>query len=49
MTPPDQMATAASNHSPLFYVDEKALPTGARAITHLAADYLFGAAAKAKK
>jgi len=50
VTPPDQMATAASNHSPLFYVDEKALPTGARAITHLAADYLFGGAdAKAKR
>ncbi len=44
VTPPDQMATAASNHSPLFFVDEKALPTGARAITHLTADYLFGGA-----
>ena len=50
VTPPDQMATAASNHSPLFFADEKALPTGARAITHLAADYLLGGAdAKAKK
>ena len=27
VTPPDQMATAASNHSPRFYVDEGALPT----------------------
>jgi amidohydrolase len=41
VTPPDQMATAASNHSPRFYVDETALPTGARALAHLAADYLF--------
>jgi amidohydrolase len=41
VTPPDQMATAASNHSPLFYVDESALPTGARALAQMAADYLF--------
>lgn len=41
VTPPDQMATAASNHSPRFYVDEGALPTGARALAQLAADYLF--------
>jgi amidohydrolase len=41
VTPPDQMATAASNHSPLFYVDEAALPNGARALAQLAADYLF--------
>ncbi len=41
VTPPDQMATAASNHSPLFYVDEGALPTGSRALAQLAADYLF--------
>ena len=41
VTPPDQMATAASNHSPRFYVDEGALPTGSRALAHLAADYLF--------
>jgi amidohydrolase len=41
VTPPDQVATAASNHSPRFYVDEAALPTGARALAHLAADYLF--------
>ena len=41
VTPPDQMATAASNHSPRFYVDETALPTGARALAQLAADYLF--------
>ena len=41
VTPPDQMATAASNHSPRFYVDETALPTGARALAQLTADYLF--------
>ena len=41
VTPADRMATAASNHSPLFYVDEAALPTGSRALVQLAADYLF--------
>jgi amidohydrolase len=41
VTPKDQMATAASNHSPRFYVDEAALPTGSRLLAHLAADYLF--------
>ena len=41
VTPPEQMATAASNHSPLFYVDEGALPTGSRALAQMAADYLF--------
>jgi amidohydrolase len=41
VTPPDQVASAGSNHSPLFYVDEAALPTGSRALAHLAADYLF--------
>ncbi len=40
VTPADQMASAASNHSPLFYVDEGALPAGARALALLAADYL---------
>jgi hypothetical protein len=35
------MATADSNHSPRFFVDEGALPTGSRALAHLAADYLF--------
>jgi amidohydrolase len=44
VTPPDQMAAAASNHSPRFHVDEGALPTGSRALAHLAADYLFSAA-----
>jgi amidohydrolase len=40
ITPPDQVGKAASNHSPLFFVDEKALVTGVRALANLAADYL---------
>jgi amidohydrolase len=40
ITPPDQVGRAPSNHSPLFFVDEKALPTGVRALAHLAVDYL---------
>ena len=31
---------AASNHSPLFYVDESALVLGVRAMSHVAVDYL---------
>ncbi|MGQ0816067.1 MAG: amidohydrolase [Gemmatimonadota bacterium] len=34
------MEAAASNHSPLFFVDEAALPLGVRALSHLAVDYL---------
>jgi amidohydrolase len=33
---------AASNHSPLFYVDESGLELGVRAMSHLAVDYLRG-------
>ncbi|WP_295803730.1 amidohydrolase [uncultured Microbulbifer sp.] len=33
-------ASAASNHSPRFYVDESALKVGTRAITQLTLDYL---------
>ena len=40
ITPPDQVGKAPSNHSPLFFVDEKALVTGVRALSHLAVDYL---------
>jgi amidohydrolase len=40
ITPPDQAGKAAQNHSPRFFVDEKALLTGLRAMTHLAVDYL---------
>jgi amidohydrolase len=32
--------TAATNHSPLFYVDEAGLPTGVRLMAQLAVDYL---------
>lgn len=34
-------ATAPQNHSPLFFVDEGALPVGVRALANLAADWLF--------
>jgi amidohydrolase len=41
VTPRDQnMLTAASNHSPLFYVDETAIPIASRAFGALALDYL---------
>jgi len=33
---------AASNHSPLFYVDESGLELGVRALAHVAVDYLVG-------
>jgi amidohydrolase len=33
-------ATVAENHSPLFFVDEGALPVGVRALANLAVDYL---------
>jgi len=36
VTPAEKVATADSNHSPRFYVDESALPTGARALALLA-------------
>ena len=35
---------AASNHSPLFFVDESGLELGVRALAHVALDYLTGAA-----
>jgi amidohydrolase len=39
--PKDQTAEqAASNHSPLFYVDESGLVLGVRAMAHVAVDYL---------
>lgn len=40
ITPPDQVGKAPSNHSPQFFVDEKALITGVRALANLAADYM---------
>jgi amidohydrolase len=42
ITAPDQVGKAPANHSPRFSVDESALVMGVRALTHLAADYLFG-------
>mgnify|MGYP006195819325 FL=1 len=47
ITPSDQVGKAAANHSPRFHVDESALVTGVRALTHLAADYLFARPAPA--
>jgi amidohydrolase len=35
-------ATVAANHSPMFYVDEGALPVGVRAMAALAVDFLTG-------
>ncbi|HEY0872397.1 MAG TPA: amidohydrolase [Vicinamibacterales bacterium] len=43
ITPPEQVGKAPSNHSPLFYVDEAALPTGVKALANLAVDYLTAA------
>jgi amidohydrolase len=40
VTPKDQLETAATNHSPKFFADERALLTGVRALLHLTADYL---------
>ena len=41
ITPPGtDPSKAAPNHSPRFFVDEAALPTGVRAMAHLAVDYL---------
>jgi amidohydrolase len=42
ITPPDRAGRAPANHSPLFTVDERALPTGVRALVHLAIDYMRG-------
>ena len=42
VTTPGQEATAAQNHSPLFFADESALPVGVRALASLAVDYLRG-------
>jgi amidohydrolase len=42
VTPPGNEATAAQNHSPLFFADESALPVGVRALASLTVDYLQG-------
>ncbi len=49
ITPPEQAGKAPANHSPLFFVDEKALPTGVRALANLAVDYLTASSAKTGK
>jgi amidohydrolase len=43
-TPADRVATADSNHSPRFFLDEAALPVGARILAHLASEYAFARA-----
>jgi amidohydrolase len=41
ITPPGtDPAAAAPNHSPKFFVDERALPLGVRLLSGLAVDYL---------
>lgn len=48
-TPPAQnLLTAPSNHSPLFFVDETGLALGARALAHLTCDYLSAQPARAE-
>lgn len=42
ITPAAQVGKAPQNHSPLFVVDEAALPTGVRALAHLTVDYMTG-------
>lgn len=42
VTPMADMKTAAPNHSPEFFVDDKALVTGIQALSALATDYLTG-------
>ena len=42
ITPPAQVGKAPANHSPLFFADEKALPTGVRLLANLAVDYMTG-------
>lgn len=46
VTPPAQVGKAPQNHSPLFVVDESALPTGVRALAHLTVDYMLAATAR---
>jgi len=43
ITPKGQdVATTPANHSPLFTIDETALPLGVRSMLHLSVDYLTG-------
>ena len=48
ITPEAEVGKAPANHSPLFFVEEKALITGVRALANLAVDYLSSAGAGAK-
>ncbi len=50
ITPQDQNpVTAPSNHSPLFYIDERGLPIATRAFAQVALDYLNTRAAVAAR
>ena len=43
VSPPEQdldVLTAPANHSPLFYLDEKAIPIATRALVAVTVDYL---------
>jgi amidohydrolase len=46
ITPAAEVGRAAANHSPFFFVDESALLTGVRALSHLVTDYLASPAAR---
>ena len=46
ITPPAEVGRAPANHSPFLFVDESALLTGVRALSHLAVDYLESRSAK---
>jgi amidohydrolase len=47
VVPPGQdPATAPTNHSPLFFADERALPVGVRAMSALAVDYRMNSASR---
>jgi amidohydrolase len=48
ITPEEELLTADSNHSPRFEIDESALPMGARALAHLAVDWLHGSQAPSR-
>jgi len=43
VSPPEQdLKTVPENHSPLFYIDEKAIPIATRALTAVTVNYLSG-------
>jgi amidohydrolase len=49
VTPRNQdMAKAAPNHNPGFFVDESALVVGVRTMASLATDYLYASAAASR-